>query len=240
MTRAAQPLVVLMPPSEGKAPGGRGLPWQLGSGRFGPVLAEARAAVVAALRSAEGGDSACLGVSGQHLERAQLANRSLLASPTSPASERYTGVVFGHLSMATLPPGARRRAHESLVIVSALLGAVGIDDPVPDYRLKMGAGLPGLGRLASWWRPILSDALGEAFRDHLVVDVLPLEHRSALVLPACVERIQIRFVERSGAVAGHAAKAAKGLFVRHLLTSRGSVKSAIKRFEHQQFEVVSG
>jgi cytoplasmic iron level regulating protein YaaA (DUF328/UPF0246 family) len=237
---ASQPFVVLLPPSEGKAPGGTGAPWSLNGGLFGEALAAARREVVEALVQADGGDASMLGVSGLHLDRGRAANRSLLVGPTRPAAQRYTGVVFTHLSIGSLSRTARHRAAESLVVVSGLLGAVAIDDAVPDYRLKMGASLAPLGKLSSWWRPALSAALGEALAGSLVIDVLPLEHRSAVALPPSVERLRVGFVERSGAMAGHDAKAAKGSFVRHLLSSRGSVRSAIKRFDHPRFDVVVG
>lgn len=74
-------VLVLVPPSEGKAPGGRGA-WSPASGSFGPALGERRAVVA--------------GVAG-------------VAGPSLPAWRRFTGVVWKHLDPVTLPPDARRR-----------------------------------------------------------------------------------------------------------------------------------
>jgi len=98
-------MFVLLPPSEGKAQGG--LPktkWAPSQGVFGKALGAPRKAIAAALRDADGGSAALLGVSGKHLERAQYANSSLAGSPTLVACERYTGVVWGHLDLPTLTP----------------------------------------------------------------------------------------------------------------------------------------
>ncbi|MEZ5250689.1 MAG: peroxide stress protein YaaA [Ilumatobacteraceae bacterium] len=149
-------VALLLPPSEGKAPGGRGR-WDPASGAARwRLLAERRERVARALAAAGGGDERLLGVGGGHLARAQSSNSSLLGAPVRRAGERYTGVVWDHLALASLDDDARRRAHRSIVVVSALLGVVGVDDPVPDYRLKMGASLSPLGRMATWWRPAVS------------------------------------------------------------------------------------
>lgn len=233
------PLAILLPPSEGKALGGGAPPWSVDSGRFGTALAEARQQVVDALVTAGGGDRALLGVGGDHLERAMVANRLLLGAPTLPASQRYTGVVYDHLDLASLPPAARRKAADAIVIVSGLLGLAGIDDPVPDYRLKMSVVLRPLasGRVSAWWRPVLTAVLDEWLAGRDVVDLLPGEHAAAWAPhPDRYRRLlRVRFVERDGKVAGHDAKAAKGLLVRHLLTSRRTVDGALATFEHPRF-----
>jgi hypothetical protein len=45
----------------------------------------------------------------------------------------------------------------------------------------------------------------------------------------------VTFVEKSGKVAGHDAKAAKGLLARHLLESTGSPIDALETWEHPRF-----
>ena len=96
-------LTLLLPPSEGKAPGGApGMPWQAASGRFAAELGLRRAEVAAALAVVGGGDARLLGVSGAHLERARTANAALVGAPTLPAGQRYTGVVWDALDVASM------------------------------------------------------------------------------------------------------------------------------------------
>lgn len=242
-TRTPDP-VILLPPSEGKAADGDGPAWDPTDGVFGDRLADQREQVARALARAKGGDEKLLGVGGKHLTRAQSANRSVLGAPTLPAGLRYTGVVWDHLDLGSLPAAARQRAATSIVVVSGLLGAVGVDDPTPDYRLKMNANLAPLGKLSTWWRPAVSAALNDHLAGRFVVDLLPNEHRAAWTPEP--ERYagfaRVTFVERSGrskgAAVGHDAKAAKGLLARHLLTARSRPATALSSWTHDRFALV--
>ena len=237
-SRRTSPLAILLPPSEGKAEGGRTPRWKAGSGTFGSALRRPRAEVVAALLAAKGGDAKLLGVSGQHLARAQESNRELDGAPTVPACERYTGVVWGHLSPDTLSAKARARAVDSVVVVSGLLGLVGFDDPVPDYRVKMGASLKPMGKLSTWWRDPLSTTLNDWADGRVVIDLLPNEHRAAWTPSDSMrEHVVVSFVEKSGKVAGHDAKAAKGLLARHLLEKPGDPMEALRSWTHPRFRI---
>lgn len=214
-------LVILLPPSEGKAPGGAPPRWSTRSGAFGPPLSAARRAVADALQACGGGDTALLGVRGPALDRARAANASLIGAPTLPAAERFTGVVWEHLAPATLPPAARRRAADGVLVVSALLGLSALDDPVPDFRCKLSASLPGLGKLSTWWRPTLSPVLDARLDGCLVVDLLPQEHAAAWRPdPTRYDLRRVRLIGPDGRTAGHTAKAAKGSLARALLTAR--------------------
>jgi len=235
--------IILLPPSEGKAEGGvkkASNKWSPASGTFGKALAVPRTEVVAALRKAKGGDATLLGVKGDHLERAKRANSSLHGAPVLPAWQRYTGVVWDHLDIASLTTTQRTRALSSIVIVSGLLGLVRADDPIPDYRLKMGARLKPFGTMAGWWRDTVSTALNTYARGLVVVDLLPLEHRKAIEMDEdnVGEYLRIGLFERSGKAGGHDAKAAKGRLARHLIiNSSKGVTGALKSFRDPQFVV---
>jgi cytoplasmic iron level regulating protein YaaA (DUF328/UPF0246 family) len=218
MITAVSDVVILLPPSEGKAPGGGRPYWRPGSGRFGRSLRHHRVQVAAALAAAGGGDARLLGVSGAHLQRAQAANATCVDAPTLPAWQRFTGVVWEHLDVAGLDADARRRASDRIVIVSALTGLSALDDPVPDFRLKMSVTLAGLGRVAPWWRPALSEVLNRACSGALVVDLLAGEHAAAWDPPTSgCEVVRVDLVDAAGRRAGHAAKAAKGMLAGELV-----------------------
>src|SRR6188472_4435654 len=110
------PLLLLLPPSEGKREGGDGPAWDPADGAFGTALGRRRIRVVSALRKARGGSAALLGVGGPTLERARAVNRSLRGAPTMPAWQRYSGVVWDHLDPATLAD------RSPIVVVSGLHG----------------------------------------------------------------------------------------------------------------------
>jgi cytoplasmic iron level regulating protein YaaA (DUF328/UPF0246 family) len=210
--------LVLLPPSEGKADGGRGR-WTAESGRFG-ALAEARAAVVAAYVAAMARDAErVVGAGGAIAERARAAARALEAGTARalPAHRRFTGVVWEHLRPADLPAAALRR----IVVVSGLCGLVAGTDPVPDHRLKLSVSLDGLGRLDRWWRPVLTEALAAHARRSRVWDLLPKEHAAAVDL-GIARTVRVRFEGDTG----HAAKAVKGAFARAVLLDGRDAVSA--------------
>ena len=164
-------------------------------------------------------------------------NTSVAGSFTLPAHQRYTGVVWDHVGFDTLTPRARERASESIVVLSGLLGLVAIDDPIPDYKLKMGGSLPSTGKISTFWRDPLSRVLNAHLDGTWVVDLLPIEHRAAWTpeLHRYAGLSVVSFVETSGKVAGHDAKAAKGDLVRHLLESKGSPATALASWRHPRF-----
>ena len=236
MASAAVQLGLLLPPSEGKALGGDGPPWAAGLGRFAE-LERRRSTLVRRLARVRGGNEKLLGVGGHHLVTARLANAALDAAPSLPAWQRYTGVVWGGLDVASLPAVARRRASTSIVVVSGLLGLVALDDPTPEYRLKMGASLAPYGKLSTWWRPVLAEPLTTWAAQRFVVDLLPNEHRAACE-SAEIRGVRVAFVERNGKVAGHDAKVAKGRLARHLLTRGGHPMDALRSWTDDRFDLL--
>ena len=158
------------------------------------------------------------------------------------AHERYTGVVWDHLDLASLTAPQRTRALNSIVIISGLLGAVSAADPTPDYRLKMGARLAPFGTLSKWWHDSLSETLNKTCAGSVVIDLLPQEHRAAFTIdPAAVsEYYVVGLNEKSGKAGGHDAKAAKGRLARHIITectTSSKALASIRSFRDPRFVV---
>ncbi|MED7931085.1 peroxide stress protein YaaA [Nonomuraea sp. LP-02] len=203
-------MLILLPPSEGKAMEGSGPP--VGELSF-PALDRARRRVLNALvRASKRRDALDVlgltpGLAGE-LDK----NTALKTAPTLPAAELYTGVLYDNLGLGTLEGEARRRAEESVLIFSGLWGVVRVDDRIPPYRLSMGVSLPPLGGLSAFWRPLLAKALDPV--PGLVVDM-----RSATYAGAWQpgERSVAVRVFRDGKVVSHMAKATRGEIARALL-----------------------
>ncbi|MGW5335923.1 peroxide stress protein YaaA [Streptomyces bauhiniae] len=216
-------MLVLLPPSEGKASSGRGAPLKPGSLSL-PGLAAARQAVLAELVELCAGDEEkareVLGLS-EGLRGEVAKNAGLLTAGARPAGEIYTGVLYDALGLATLDPAAKRRAARSLLVFSGLWGAIGVTDRIPSYRCSMGVKLPGLGALAGHWRAPMAEALPEAAGDGLVLDL-----RSAAYAAAWKPRGEVagrtatvRVLHApTRKVVSHFNKATKGRIVRALLT----------------------
>ena len=235
---SAQQFVILLPPTEGKAVGGQtDSPWKPDSGSFGTSLGAHRSELMAHLKKSKGGDQKLLGVSGAHLTRAQDANMHLMNAPSLPAWQRYTGVVWDHLDLTSLTAAQRNSFVKRIYVPSGLAGLVRADDPLPDYRLKMGARLSSIGTLSKWWRDDITAALVKALKGRIVLDLLPNEHRGAIDWELLPTALRVDLVAHSGGiVGGHNAKAAKGLLARHLFLSTGTdIRRTVASFKHPEY-----
>lgn len=206
-------MLVLLPPSEGKAPGGRGAALDLAALSH-PSLTSVRARLVQALQAAARDHperlQAALGCPAGEVEK----DATLTTSPTLPALRRYTGVVYEALSYDTLSPAGRRRANSSLRVASALFGLLSPTDRIPAYRLSGGTSLPSLGSLAAAWRPVLEPEL--AAHRGLVVDLRSGPYASLARVP---DAVQVRVLRETGGmrtVVSHDNKYTKGLLARAL------------------------
>ncbi|WP_337059542.1 YaaA family protein [Kineococcus sp. G2] len=209
-------MLVLLPPSESKWAGpARGAPVRL-EALTAPELTAAREQVLDALVEVSSRpDAPALLGAGASLAEAVRANTTLRGRPAAPAARVYTGVLFDALDLPSLPAPAARR----VLVVSALWGVLRPRDRVPGYRLSMGTDLPGIGPLATFWRPRLTAALAPS---GVVVDCRSAAYAAAwLPDAATAERTVAVRVLRGGKVVSHAAKHTRGLLARHLLTRPG-------------------
>jgi uncharacterized protein len=228
-------VLILLPPSEGKAAATTGAPLDLSALSF-PELTRMRERVLAALvrASARRDALAVLGVApglAPHVAR----NVLLREAPAMPAAQVYTGVLYEALDLAGLSPAARRRADASVIVVSALFGALRPADRIPAYRLSMGVELGRIGPLATAWRPVLGPVLARAAGQGLVIDCRSSTYAAAWkpARPLAANVLSVRVLrEQDGArtVVSHMAKQTRGAVARRLLASRrelGSVQDVL-------------
>lgn len=213
-------MLVLLPPSEGKAAAPkRGRPLDLDTLSW-PELTAARTLVLSSLDLLAHGDPAtarrALGIS-ERMEAELERDRRLRSSPTLTAAALYTGVLYAALDLAGLDPAARRWATRHVTIVSGLFGALRLGDRVPTYRLAACTRLPGVGPLVPFWRQHLDAVLAPAAGRDLVVDLRSSDY-AAMWRPRgeLAERTVAVHVRRDGVVASHDAKHTRGLVVRQL------------------------
>ena len=216
-------MLILLPPSEGKTPAVRGDAMDWPSLSF-PELNTYRAKVLDALGTVSAHEDALalLGV-GASLKDDVERNTRLHAEPAAPAHQVYSGVLYDALGYKTMTPAQRRKADESVLVISALWGAIRFADSVPAYRLSMSTALPDVGRLASFWKPQLTDALGAAAAGQLLVDCRSSTYAAAWTPPPAQTVAVNVFTEVNGVrkVVSHFAKHTRGELARHLLTRRG-------------------
>lgn len=216
-------MLVLLPPSEGKTSPARGPALDLDA-LSSPGLTPVREKVLDALAevSARPDAATVLGV-GASLADEVARNTALRDAPTAAARQVYTGVLYGAAGLHSLTPAARRRAHESVRVVSGLWGAVTPEDPIPAYRLSMGTDLPGIGPLAAAWRGPLGVELDARADGELVIDCRSAAYLAAWHPPRSADWVAVRVlreVDGVRSVVSHHAKHTRGVLTRHLLTRR--------------------
>ncbi|REK87056.1 peroxide stress protein YaaA [Streptomyces inhibens] len=223
-------MLVLLPPSEGKAAGEAGAPLDIGSLSL-PGLTAAREAVFEELVELCAADATkaqeVLGLS-EGLKGEIAKNAGLRTAGARPAGEIYTGVLYDALGLASLDAPARKLAERSLLVFSGLWGAVRIGDRIPSYRCSMGVKLPGLGALGAYWRAPMGEVLPAAAGEGLVLDLRSAAYATAWKpkgevagRTATVRVLQSKTVAgvEKRTVVSHFNKATKGRLVRDLLSA---------------------
>jgi len=199
-------MLVLLPPSETKRPGGEGPPLDL-EGLALTLLREPRDAVVDALVAlAADEDLAARVLKLSEKRRHEIAdNAALRTAATMPAIDRYTGVLFDALDAAGLDADARAWLGEHIM-----------------------TSIPGLPALRRVWAHAVTDALAE-LRPGFVLDLRSEAYAALGPVPTGVSSVYVRVVTpgEGGAVRAlnHFNKHAKGDLVRSLALTRPRIES---------------
>ncbi|KAA9160844.1 peroxide stress protein YaaA [Amycolatopsis acidicola] len=199
-------MLVLLPPSETKAPGGDGPALDIDGLSF-PELNPVRRKLADALVDLAGDVPASLRALdlSPRQEDEVARNAALHSSPTLPALERYTGVLYDALDIGGFTKSQLAKAEQRLAVASALFGIARAADRIPAYRLSGGSSLPSLGTLRGLWRPALEPVF--AGMDELIVDLRSGAYAALARIPGSVT---VRVVTPAGKVVSHHNKAYKG------------------------------
>ncbi|WP_431802506.1 YaaA family protein [Microbacterium sp. bgisy203] len=232
-------MLILLPPSETKRPGGRARPLDVPALAM-PQLFPEREAVIDALVSLSAdadADAAARVLKLSERQRGGIAdNAALRTAPTLPAVDRYTGVLYDALDAATLDAAARRWLGAHVLIHSAPFGPVRALDAIPAYRLAAGVRLPDLPPLRRVWADAVTRALAEA-APRFVLDLRSEAYAALGPVPSGIPSLYLRVVtgaatgDRAGSETGavralnHFNKHAKGALVRALAEGRPRITS---------------
>ncbi len=218
-------MLVLLPPSEGKARPAAGEPVDLAALVHADVLTRTREVVLDKLTRLAAGNPAVarrrLDLSAAQQDELDL-DAALRSAPAAPAADVYTGVLYERLGLPDLTP----EQQAPVLIASALWGVVAPQDRIPAYRLSMGADLPRTPGLATVWKPALARALRP---DGLVVDARSGPYAAAWPGGPGTDLLAVRAFlvapDGSRKVISHMAKRVRGDVVRVLLTTRPDART---------------
>ena len=224
-------MLILLPPSEGKAGPDSGSRLSMKSLSF-PGLNASRTSVLNALLAlCSGNDKRAAKVLSLGPKQVDLValNAELTRARTAPAIEIYTGVLYEALDFRSLSSAARKRADKRLAITSALFGLVRPGDRIPAYRLSGDTNLPGLGQLANVWKEPLQAELSS-----IKGPILDLRSGAYVKLGPIPPEVGHRgflgrvLLERNGkrSVVSHHNKATKGHLARAVLESPSVPRTA--------------
>ena len=222
-------MLVLLPPSETKRPGGAGAPLDLGALAL-PSLRAPRERVIdglVALSADEALAARVLKLSARRLHEV-AANAVLRSTPTLPAVDRYTGVLFDALDAQTLDDAARQWLGLHVLIHSAPFGPIGALDGIPLYRLAASTSLPGLPSLRRIWADAVTSAI-HGIRPEFVVDLRSEVYAALGPVPTGVDSVYVRVVadgpDGVTRALNHFNKEAKGHLVRALASTGATIRS---------------
>jgi cytoplasmic iron level regulating protein YaaA (DUF328/UPF0246 family) len=217
-------VLILLPPSEGKAAATAGPALDLAALSF-PQLTRTRERMLERLIRISGQRNALAllglppGLAAQ-VER----NTRLRDAPAHAAELVYTGVLYEALALGSLSPEARQRAEASLLIFSGLFGVLRPGDAIPAYRLSMDVSLPRLGPLATAWRSVLGPVIEQEAGDRPIVDCRSSTYAAAWRPPRQLAGrvLTVRVLQEVAGkrtVVSHMAKLTRGRVARALLES---------------------
>lgn len=213
---------IWLPPSEGKDSPTTGPALDLAQLSLSALTDQRRiiAQELAGLVADIGEDKAAAVLGLGAKSRSDLAlNTALFSLPCAPMEQVFTGVLYSAAALAEIDEATRADQRSRLTVFSGLFGSLRFGDLIPDHRLSMGVKLPGVGSLASAWKPVLDAALREDYANGVVLDMRSGPYRSAC--PAQWAHVwQVGVVREANgkrSVVSHNAKYWRGLLTGYLL-----------------------
>lgn len=205
-------MLILLPPSETKRPGGVGISIDKAA-IIWAALDPTRDKLIRSLSQLcldQAAAVEALGLGAKSAQDTEL-NLNLMTSPTMPALQRYSGVLYQALDYSSLSAAALKRANERLFIQSALFGLLPAMEQIPNYRFSAAAKLPGINLRSVWqqaheavWPRIIGDILDLRSKDYQDLNPIPNNR----------QHFTVEVMSEDGKALNHFNKKTKGLFAR--------------------------
>jgi cytoplasmic iron level regulating protein YaaA (DUF328/UPF0246 family) len=154
-------------------------------------------------------------------------------SSQTPAIDVFVGDIYSGLQVQSWNKTDRAYAHEHLVILSGLYGALRACDGIMPYRLEMAYKLPDGGSLYEFWGPKIASKLPAAMSQ--IVNLSSVEYTKAVLPYVEVPVVTPKFMTISSEtgepvfVTVHA-KVARGAFARWMVQHQIEDSNDLKRF----------
>ncbi len=193
-----KPLIILIPPSEGKVEDGKFDCLK----KFDKITER----LLEELNSYGGDLGKFYGLKDNALEKVKEINRKIKIAKTLPAIERYSGGVYKGIDYNSIKN--KKLFDERIYILSGLFGLINCKKLIPNYKFKID-----FFNASKLWKEKITSFL----KDYYVIDLLPLAHRKAVSYGDGIEVEFIVIKDGEKRFAGHEGKLIKGNFVRWLI-----------------------
>jgi len=222
-------MLILLPPSETKRPGGSRRPADLAALGFEELLPRREQLVDALVALAADAEEAARVLKLGPKQRGEATvNATLRTAPAMAAVDRYTGVLFDALGADTLDAPARAWLGRNVAIHSSAFGLVRALDRIPSYRLGAGITVPGTAAPRALWGSAITEVL-EAHAPGYVLDLRSEAYVALGPVPQSLRSAYVRVTTQAGdgtvRALNHFNKKAKGELVRVLARTRPRVRS---------------
>ncbi len=228
---------ILLPPSEGKKDGGSRGKMSFRDKDLERARNELYDIVKRFLEESEDSEiGKLLGLKADKIHHYKETMLELHKAPVMKAIQRFDGVMFKSIGYEYLDESIKKRFDDSMMIIDGLFGIIRPDDMIPDYKLKMGSKLGNIS-VSRFWKENLKNALKEALRGKITIDLLPEEHRKAVEIPEESRIIRVRFCKlEDGRLknVGHDSKKLKGDLFREICSYEDLDESVIEKYRHPE------
>ena len=170
----------------------------------------------------------------KNLQNAIELISDLLNSPTKMAISRFDGTMFKSINYEKLDLAQKDNFNESVIFIDSLFGLLRPEDLIPEYKLKISSKFLDLD-VVKFWENRLSSLFDVLFREKLVIDILPENHRKIITKTSAKEYLEISFVDNlNGKIkqAGHNSKILKGEIVDYIVSRNNLTREYLQEFSH--------
>ncbi|MCD7101015.1 YaaA family protein [Pseudoclavibacter sp. 13-3] len=214
--------MLLLPPSETKSAGGDRPSLDMTRLSFASTLTAARRQTIHWLTQlCADPDSAAQALRlTVRQARALQDDRHLDTAATTPAVQRYTGVLYDAIGEQTLAPPMRSWLGAHVFVQSALFGLISLSDEIPTYRLSAGTRKSVYDLNAAWHEPCTAVLQRRLAEGATVIDLRSKSYAALAPLPehphAHVVEVVVRDEDGRHRPLNHFNKKSKGAFTRAL------------------------
>jgi len=208
--------IILIPPSEGKVEGGNLPPLD--------EINETTLSLIEQIQSQSKHLEKFYGLKEKALKKAIQTNKEILEAKTCSALERYSGVVYKAIDVATIK---NKKDLGLIYIFSPLFGIIGSNTPIPNYKFKIDK-----LKAIRLWEPINTKFLENKF----VIDLMPKTYEKAIHYDDGIKVEFILLKNGKKMPAGHQGKHIKGRFIRWMIETKSFDPKGFNTFSEEGYK----